>query len=115
MSATSTTFSSDHFAKIQDLDIKIRMEAPFIDFKPYSHNLVGLYLRDMIKLCEGTTYLDNVLLSTPLPIMGWKHLLSDEKLLTDEVEKQMKRQLKIWRDIAHTAIFDDSDSESDDE
>ena len=110
----ATNFTKERFDQIKDVEMKILMEAPFIDIKPYSHNLVGLYLRDLKNLCEGTTYLDNILTSTPLPIMGWKHLLSDSEILTDEMEERMKGQLKIWKEVAFSAMYEpesDSDSE----
>ena len=109
----ATNFTKEHFGKIQKLDMMIRMEAPFIDIKPYSHNIVGLYLKKMKELCEGTTYLDNILTATPLPIMGWKHLLSDSEILTDEMKERMKEQLKGWKEVACQAMCaSESESES---
>lgn len=106
-------FANDTQERIDALKFKILTEAIFIDIRPYSHNIVGHRLKELKDLCKGTNYLDTYLLSTPLPIMGWKHLLSDINYLTPPVLEKMKKQERGWRQMGVDAMQPYSESEYD--
>ena len=64
-------------SKQQELETKILKEACFVDIKPYSHNLVSLYLGQLDDL-TSTEYVEDFILEYNLHRRGWS--VSDEAM-----------------------------------
>jgi len=57
---------------------KIKEEIPFVDIKPYSHNLIGLEL-ELLAETFGQAEANKVIRETPLKDLGWGWVLGEEE------------------------------------
>jgi len=57
---------------------KIKEEIPFVDIKPYSHNLIGLEL-ELLAETFGQAEANKVIRETPLKDLGWGWVLRVEE------------------------------------
>ena len=62
-----TTTAEEKRLKIID---DIEKEIPWVDIKPYSHNIIGAKLGQLAQLC-GQEEVDKLIANTPLCELGW--------------------------------------------
>ena len=60
---------------------KIRKEIPYVDVRPYSHNIIGLQMADLDddEMCEVAT-------QTDLHRLGWEHICDKNKYSLSEFD-----------------------------
>tara|TARA_R100001086_G_scaffold203084_1_gene119176 strand:- start:151 stop:366 length:216 start_codon:yes stop_codon:yes gene_type:complete len=63
---------------LQTYYLAIEEEIPFIDKKPFSHNLISLYLR-MINEKFGEQAVVNYIADSDLKDLGWGYILEETK------------------------------------
>ena len=64
--------------KIIKILTKIDEEIPYIDIKPYSHNIIGLQL-DMLEKLTNEDNIKKVVKEKGLDKLGWGHILEEEE------------------------------------
>lgn len=55
---------------------KIKQEIPFVDIKPFSHNIISLELR-LLEKKYGEEEVKNLIKSTKLKDLGWGHFIEE--------------------------------------
>lgn len=56
---------------------KIMKEIPFVDIKPYSHNLIGLYLNQLAEV-SSQEIVKELVENTKLKDLGWDWILKED-------------------------------------
>ena len=92
--------------KKQELITKIMMEIPYVDVKPYSHNIIGCRLRQLeLDFGQETAY--EVVRTTNLKNLGW--------MMSKDDNKAGERH-EAWKvNEARLELEDESDDEDDEE
>tara|TARA_R110002096_G_scaffold369153_1_gene562444 strand:+ start:733 stop:936 length:204 start_codon:yes stop_codon:yes gene_type:complete len=60
--------------KKEELIIAIKNEIPFVDIKPYSHNIIGLKL-ELLEKEFGEKEVIELIKNTNLKYLGWGYIL----------------------------------------
>tara|TARA_R110001632_G_scaffold22729_1_gene65014 strand:+ start:1442 stop:1639 length:198 start_codon:yes stop_codon:yes gene_type:complete len=60
----------------EEIIATIKKEIPFVDIKPYSHNIISLELR-LLKEVAGEEVVVELVKSTKLKDLGWGHVVGD--------------------------------------
>jgi len=95
---------------------KIKQEIPFIDVKPFSHNIISLELR-LLEEKFGEEEVYNLINSTDLKYKGWGHIVLETDILNGkyDIDPETKEDTKkLIKEVAFDAM-NDSDSDSDGE
>ena len=93
---------------------KIKQEIPFIDVKPFSHNIISLELR-LLEEKYGEKEVYNLINSTDLKYKGWGHIVLESDIMNGKynIEPGTKQENKnLIKAVADDAM---NDSESDSE
>ena len=65
----------------------IKNEAPYIDKKPYSHNLVGLALRELNRKCGyDDKKIRKIVKDNGLDKVGWAYLLKNKPIKNTRIK-----------------------------
>lgn len=64
--------------KVDKIIMGILKEIPYVDIKPYSHNIISCDLRHLKKLGHNEIALD-IIERTPLMDLGWGHIVKKER------------------------------------
>lgn len=83
----TTTATEEKRLKIID---DIKKEIPWVDVKPFSHNIIGIKLKMLDALC-GIEEVDKLIANTPLCELGWS-------VSTKKVEPEKKEE-PSWEDL----------------
>lgn len=70
----------------EDIISIIEKEIPYVDIKQYSHNIIGLALRNLNDLC-GREAVVELVKTTELKNLGWGYILEEEIDKKKEIEK----------------------------
>lgn len=75
----------------QDIINKIKAEIPFVDVKPYSHNIINLEL-DILGERYGQEEVVELVKHTDLKILGWGYIITiyEQKLAIEEMVEIQK-------------------------
>ncbi len=79
----TTTATEEKRLKIID---DIKKEIPWVDVKPFSHNIIGIKLKMLDDLC-GIEEVDKLIANTPLCELGWS--VSTKKVEPEEIENNI--------------------------
>ena len=60
----------------EEIIATIKKEIPFVDIKPFSHNIISLELR-LLKEVAGEEVVVELVKSTKLKDLGWGHVVGD--------------------------------------
>jgi hypothetical protein len=73
----------------------IAREIPYIDIKPFSHNIINMTLAE-IEVCFGGAVVALIVANSPLKDKGWGHILTAHMPLTDSlaIKNQHERALR---------------------
>ena len=103
--------------KLKELEAKVCDEAFYIDVRPYSHNLVAIYLKQIKELTD-TEYVEEVIVNNQLHKRGW--YVSDEAWVKSGEERFTPEQVEEFNTNFVNEIkymldnpCEDSDEESD--
>ncbi len=77
---------------------KIKQEIPFIDVKPFSHNIISLELR-LLEEKFGEEEVYNLINSTDLKYKGWGHIVLETDILNGKYDIGNKAK-KMWSKLA---------------
>ena len=77
--------------KVDNIIKSIMENIPFIDIKPYSHNIISCSLRDLSKLGYNNTLCIDIIRLTPLMDLGWGSIVRNHGELVKNNKKFINR------------------------
>jgi len=78
---------NDRDRLLRELRSKIEAEVEYVDVKPYSHNLISIYLRQISKEF-GDEVVNRIIDDFELESLGWTKVESDEYNIKEKKETE---------------------------